>query len=72
MNTKLYRNTQKYIVNVEKDSVFVEIGSSSHREGSTLYYADLAHQYNTILHTVDLNNTPENMLATWKHHFACQ
>jgi hypothetical protein len=72
MNTKLYRNTQNYIVKIEEDSVFVEIGSASHQEGSTLYYADLAHQYNTILHTVDLNNTPENMLANWKQHFACQ
>lgn len=44
---------EKFLEKIEPDSVFVEIGSDR-GEGSTQYFADLAQQHNTVLHTVDL------------------
>lgn len=52
----LYKNTHNYLDQIEEDSVIVEIGSDR-GEGSTLYFAELAKKYNTVLHTVDILDT---------------
>lgn len=49
----LFKKTHNYITNIDPESVIVEIGSDR-GEGSTLYFAELAKQYNIILHTVDV------------------
>ena len=54
----LYKQTHEYIQSVQPGDVFVEIGSSPHyRDGSSYYYGDLAQAHNTVLHTVDIDNT---------------
>ena len=48
-----YAVTHLYIDKIEQDSVFVEIGSDRF-VGSTEYYANLAQEYGTVLHSVDI------------------
>ncbi|CAB4133459.1 hypothetical protein UFOVP257_203 [uncultured Caudovirales phage] len=48
-----YVVTHLYTDEIESDSVFVEIGSDRF-VGSTEYYAKLAEQYGTVLHSVDI------------------
>ena len=43
------------------NTVFVEIGSDR-LEGSTLYFAKLAEQYNTELHSVDITVEPQSRI----------
>lgn len=51
----LFRKAEQYIV-VEPNDIFVEIGTAWEAGGSTLYFAQLAQQHNTKLHTVDIND----------------
>jgi hypothetical protein len=53
----IQKHSHNFLTRVDVDSVFVEIGSAFHEEGSTNYFGDLAQQYSTILHTVDMNST---------------
>lgn len=53
-----FKLTQDWLPAVGANDVFVEIGSDRY-EGSTRYFADLAVQHNTVLHTVDLLDEPE-------------
>jgi hypothetical protein len=50
-----FKSAEKYVKQIEADSVFVEIGSDR-GEGSTTYLASLAEQFGTILHTVDITD----------------
>lgn len=49
---KLYERVKNYLVK-PVTGTFVEIGSDR-LEGSTLFFANLAQQYNTVLHSVDM------------------
>jgi hypothetical protein len=55
-----FKLAEKYL-KVDTNTVFVEIGSDRY-EGSTEYFAELAQDNNTILHTVDLSNEARNRL----------
>lgn len=52
---KIYQYIGNYITGELDNSVFVEIGSDRY-EGSTNHLACLAEKYNTLLHTIDVNN----------------
>ena len=53
---QIFRSANKYLKQVNQDSVLVEIGSDRW-EGSTEYFANLAKENNTVLHTVDVDAT---------------
>jgi hypothetical protein len=53
----IQKHSHNFLTKVDIDSVFVEIGSAFYEEGSTNYFGNLAQQYGTILHTVDINST---------------
>lgn len=60
----LYKQTHEYIQSVQPGDVFVEIGSSpTYKDGSSWYYGNLAQTYNTVLHTVDINNNCPNRIT---------
>jgi hypothetical protein len=59
---QLFKSAHKYLGTVNSDSVFVEIGSDRW-EGSTKYFAELAIENNTVLHTVDLDIAISQRLA---------
>ena len=62
-----YQKTAELLSSIDPTSVFVEIGSDR-MEGSTLYFANLAEQYNTVLHTVDITAEPQSRI---KHSAIC-
>ena len=51
---KLFKNVEKYLIDVDKTSIFVEIGSCNY-EGSTEYFAELANKRSTKFISVDIN-----------------
>ena len=57
----IQKHSHEFLNNIASDSVFVEIGSAFHQEGSTYYFGDLAQQHGTVLHTVDINSTEYRM-----------
>lgn len=52
----LFRKAEQYIQPVQSNEVFVEIGTARGGEGSTHYFAELAHNRGTVLHSVDVDN----------------
>lgn len=56
-----FQETHNFLSQIDPGSVFVEIGSDR-LEGSTLYFANLAKEYNTILHTVDITTEPQSRI----------
>jgi hypothetical protein len=57
-----FQETHNFLSQIDSGSVFVEIGSDR-LEGSTLYFANLAKEYNTILHTVDITTEPQSRIC---------
>ena len=57
----IYQQAYKFLDAVQNE-VFVEIGSDR-LEGSTLYLAELAKKYNTILHSVDITAEPQTRIT---------
>lgn len=59
----IYKKINDHIVWVNPDTdVFVEIGSER-GEGSTRFFAELAVENNTVVHTVDINPYPQTWLT---------
>lgn len=58
----IFQQTHEIFSQIDPNSVFVEIGSDR-LEGSTLYFADLANKYNTILHSVDITAEPQSRIC---------
>jgi hypothetical protein len=68
---QLFKSAEKYLNKGNADSVFVEIGSDRW-EGSTEYFANLAIDNNTVLHTVDIDKSISARLGSlpgtiWHH-----
>lgn len=57
-----FQETHNFLSQIDPGSVFVEIGSDR-LEGSTLYFANLAKEHNTILHTVDITTEPQSRIC---------
>ena len=57
----IFQQTHEVFSQLDPNSVFVEIGSDRF-EGSTLYFANLAKKYNTILHSVDITAEPQSRI----------
>ena len=52
----LFRKAEQCIQQISSNDVFVEIGSARGTGGSTHYFAELAKQVGTVLHSVDLDD----------------
>jgi len=58
---KIFQQVKEFLPPVSGDEVFVEIGSDRY-EGSTAYFAELALERGTVLHTVDVINDAQQRL----------
>lgn len=58
---KIFQQVKEFLPPVDGDEVFVEIGSDRY-EGSTVYFAELAQERGTVLHTVDVINNAQQRL----------